>query len=206
VARVETASPSLHPGYLLVDNRFRLAIAVVFTDDDGLRIFAAEAAPVAHVGSGISSSDEEKSMQKMTCIVAGLLLVLFSAQLSPPALGDTADTNPNRQAAALRYVKAVDTRKMLNSIAMQMATLLPKDKQSEFLGYIKNMNIDRFEAIMVSAFVQHFTAEELAALADFYGSKNGQEILRKMPAAMGTALPAIQVMMRDLVNQYRQTH
>jgi hypothetical protein len=52
-------------------------------------------------------------------------------------------------------------------------------------------NSDRWERFMLDVMTKHFTAPELDALARFYGSREGQSIMKKFGPYMADVLPFI---------------
>ena len=64
--------------------------------------------------------------------------------------------------------------------------------------------MESVEATTQAALVKHFTADELNALADFYGSKHGASAMAKFGAYMADVIPPlrteIQRGMRDVQN------
>lgn len=54
------------------------------------------------------------------------------------------------------------------------------------------IDLEAMNEFMHASLVKHFTAEELGALADFYGSEVGKSAMSKMGAYMADAMPYIQ--------------
>lgn len=123
------------------------------------------------------------------------ILPLFSLLLllcSSPALA-LDDTPENRRTHAERYLLAVPPREMIDTLAENMAETLPESMQEEFMEMMtKHLDIQTITTIILDSMVKHFTAEELQALADFYGSAVGKSALKKMGVHMGEVMPAIQ--------------
>jgi hypothetical protein len=104
-----------------------------------------------------------------------------------------ADTPENRAAEARRYLEAMPPRKLLEEMADGMAGAMPGMDADELKDlFFKYMDYDAFEAHLVTSLEKHFTATEIGALADFYGSDIGQSAMRKFPAYMADAMPFIQ--------------
>ena len=59
----------------------------------------------------------------------------------------------------------------------------------------KDLDIPALTKAMTDAMVKHFTAEELKALADFYGSPVGKSAMQKFGAYMADLTPIIQAEM-----------
>ncbi len=62
-----------------------------------------------------------------------------------------------------------------------------------------HVRIQMFSEAMQAAMVKHFTAAELNALADFYGSPVGKSAMAKFPAYMGDLTPLITAEMQRAV-------
>ena len=59
------------------------------------------------------------------------------------------------------------------------------------------MDLDKFTSIIRDSMVKNFTAEELQALANFYGSPVGRSAMKKFGQYMADAMPHIQSLMID---------
>lgn len=137
----------------------------------------------------------------MTLCLAGALAAAGNA-------GATPDTRQNRLSAAERYLATTPIEAMFDEVIDHLAKSgqLPMD-QTEFMAeFTARMDIAKLKTVTLAAMVKHFTADELNAMADFYGSAAGQSVVRKMGAYMADVLPVIQVetvrvlqeIMRDL--------
>lgn len=120
-------------------------------------------------------------------LLAFLIMAVFSTTTYAQ------DTSGNRLEAAYRYVKTSDVQKMMNEMTEQIALNLPENKREAFIQYMtESLDLQMIESMMVTSMVQHFTVNELNALADFYGSPEGVSIMKKMPAYMATVMPMLQ--------------
>ncbi len=73
---------------------------------------------------------------------------------------------------------------------------LPVEQRQEFKDLLtKNVDIAALEKETKEAMVKHFTADELKALADFYGSLVGKSVMKKFGMYMAEVMPAIQAEM-----------
>ena len=125
-------------------------------------------------------------MRKTFFIVMAVFLVTVNAYAID-------DTNGNRIKEAERYLKAMPPIEMLDDMTKQMAKNLPPENQKMFIDLMtKHLDIDAFLKIMKDSMVKHFTAEELGALADFYGSAIGQSATKKFGKYMADVMPNIQ--------------
>ena len=121
---------------------------------------------------------------------------LLSVLLIAAAVGCNrapADTVDNRRAAAERYLEAVPMKPMVRDMAVQIAGAMPEPERSAFIrAMTESTQIDVLENAAEQAMIRHFTAGEIEALADFYGSEEGRSVMQKMPLYMADVMPAIQ--------------
>lgn len=103
------------------------------------------------------------------------------------------DTPANRAAEADRYLNACPPEDTIKDMAEKMAMNMPPEKRKEFKDLMtKYLDMDAITKAIKNAMVKHFTADELKALADFYGSDVGKSALKKFGLYMADASPAIQ--------------
>ena len=77
-------------------------------------------------------------------------------------------------------MSVVPMSKMLEDSYAEIAKKLPQDKRARIIAKMKqNVRVDVVERIAIDSMVKTFTAEELNALADFYGSKPGRSATQK---------------------------
>ena len=120
------------------------------------------------------------------------LLIIMMVLVSTTAFA-VEDTVPNRNAEAERYLSVSPPREMFQDVAEQMALNLPPDQREQFRNIMtKHLDIDAVTKSMKESMVKLFTADELAAMADFYGSPIGVSATKKMGAYMGELMPTIQ--------------
>jgi hypothetical protein len=87
----------------------------------------------------------------------------------------------------------VPPNEMFDDTATKMAKNLPPENQKKFMDLMtKHLDIDAVVKLMKDSMVKYFTADELGALADFYGSPLGQSAMKKFGAYMAYAMPKIQ--------------
>ncbi|HQX26598.1 MAG TPA: DUF2059 domain-containing protein [Alphaproteobacteria bacterium] len=136
-------------------------------------------------------------------MTAARFLVIFAAlvMMAAPA---SADSPEGRVAAAKAYVKVADVPKMMNEMVNAMAQNPQLGLTPEHTEQIRAMfNHAEIENLMVEKMTKHFTEEELLKLADFYGSPEGQSIMKKMPAYMSDVMPFVQQKVADAVQKAR---
>ena len=137
--------------------------------------------------------------------ICGLLSVLVLALATCPFLALAQDGLAERKAAAERYMAVVPMSRLLDDTATEMAKQLPPDQQSAFMQMMKGaVRADVIERIAVEAMLKTFTAEELNALADFYGSKNGYNAMRKFGRYMALVMPALQQEVQRALRQIQK--
>lgn len=103
------------------------------------------------------------------------------------------DTPANRQKEADRYLAATPPRVLLADMTKRVATTLPPEQRAIFEAALtKYIDIDALTKDMKEAMVRTFTAEELKALADFYGSPVGKAAMNKFGTYMAEVMPAVQ--------------
>ena len=93
---------------------------------------------------------------------------------------------------------------MLGDSFAEIAKKLPQDKRAGIIAKMKqNVRVDVVERIAIDSMVKTFTAEELNALADFYGSKTGRSATQKFGIYMmgPIILPAIQAEIQRALQQ-----
>ncbi|MBT3071449.1 DUF2059 domain-containing protein [Rhodomicrobium sp. Az07] len=119
--------------------------------------------------------------------------ILFLAVLLPFSLPALAldDTPPNREAQADRYLAAVPPKSQIADTVAGLAETVPPEQREQFKALmLKYFNIDKVSVAIRQAMVKTFTADELKALADFYGSTVAKSAVGKMDAYRNEVLPA----------------
>jgi hypothetical protein len=134
----------------------------------------------------------------------GTLCIALFAALSCTA-AQAQDTTADRQRAMLRYMQVAPMSKMMDDAYAELAKRMPADQRAGFTAQLKRVvRVEAVEAATQTALVKHFTADELNALADFYGSKHGASAMAKFGAYMADVIPPlmteIQRGMRDVQN------
>jgi hypothetical protein len=119
-----------------------------------------------------------------------MAMALFLVTVNAFAIDDTII---NRRNEAEKYLKVMPPNVMFDDMATKMARNLPSEYQNMFMDLMKkNLDIDAVAKLMKDSMVKYFTADELGALADFYGSPLGQSAMKKFGAYMAYAMPKIQ--------------
>jgi len=103
------------------------------------------------------------------------------------------DTPANRILQAERYLQAVPPGELIQNMTKQAIATMPLDQQKVYKDMLtKYLDIQAIGQIMKNALSKNFSADELKALADFYGSPVGKSAMGKFSAYMQDSAPAIQ--------------
>ncbi|MCH9694851.1 MAG: DUF2059 domain-containing protein [Gammaproteobacteria bacterium] len=136
-----------------------------------------------------------------------IILILLCVYLAPAS----AEQSP-REAAALKLLEASRASEMVEQVydsmlpqfsAMAEQMGIDEAKQPIFDRHMvrvfevmrEEMNWEKMEPYMVSAYAEVYTEQELLELTEFYGSPLGQKFLAKMPELMSVTMEATQEMM-----------
>ena len=102
------------------------------------------------------------------------------------------DSPDNRMAEAQRYASVSSLRDLLDDLAENMAAAMPNREAKELKAlFTEHMDVDSLERAMLDSMVRHFTAAELGALADFYGSPEGRSAMSKFGKYLADVMPAV---------------
>jgi hypothetical protein len=124
-------------------------------------------------------------------VLAISALVLACQKGSAPAALE--DTPENRAAQADRYFAAMPPENLVNDMVANMSSRMPEDRRGAFVELMtKHLDLAKVRSIMRDGMTKHFTADELSALADFYGSPLGKSATAKFGTYMTETMPAIQ--------------
>ncbi|MHC8495190.1 DUF2059 domain-containing protein [Thalassospira sp. SM2505] len=122
-----------------------------------------------------------------------VLLLTFLAMVVLSNTTFAQESSQTRLEAAERYAKVFNLPKMMNETVAQIALQVPQNRRDEFIQFMSQaLDMEMLENLITTSMVQHFTTNELNALADFYGSPEGISIVEKMPAYMASTMPRIQ--------------
>ena len=121
------------------------------------------------------------------------------------AVGAVEDTEANRLKEANRYLTATPPEEMVADMAKNMAKTIPEPKRKKFIEVMtKGLDMESLRKTMVEAMVKHFTADELKALADFYGSPIGKSAMKKFGPYMAEVMPKFQADVMKAFTQFMQ--
>lgn len=137
----------------------------------------------------------------MRTAVLALLLIAGA----PALAGEPPDTLETRMAAAQRYAAAANMPKMLDDSFKAASMNLPEADREKFLALTKKyVKTESLEAMTITAMVKHFTTKELDALANFYGSPEGQSAMAKLGTYMAEVMPQVQAEMLRAVQEMQK--
>ena len=122
----------------------------------------------------------------------GLLFAVLACQpsSSPASLEDTPE---NRSAQIDRYFQAQPPEQMLRDMVDKMSARMPDEQRAQFVELMtKQLDVAKVNTAMRESMAKHFTADELRALADFYGSELGKSAMGKFGSYMADVMPTIQ--------------
>ena len=120
-----------------------------------------------------------------------IALVLFVTLLTLPAFA-MEDTKANREQQAARYLLATPPKEVIDDMADQMAKTMQPDERAAFKSILGLIDMEAVTTIMKEAMIKNYTADELKALADFYGSPAGRSATKKQGSYMVDVMPRIQ--------------
>ena len=121
------------------------------------------------------------------------IVALFAALCVTTTASGIEDTPDNRLREAERYLMATAPEEMFADMAEQMANNMAESERESFKALMtKHLDVPGVTNTMKEAMVKHFTAEELKALADFYGSAVGKSAMKKIGVYMAEVMPTIQ--------------
>jgi hypothetical protein len=127
-------------------------------------------------------------MKRLSAVVLALVIASSS-------FGDTIpDTPENRQKQAERYLVAMPSKALIEEITLKMAAPSAGSAEREKLIHALVSEVD-FEAVnraITNSLVKVFTAEEIKAMADYYGSPAGKSAMNKSGVYMTDLRPALQ--------------
>lgn len=114
------------------------------------------------------------------------------------------DSIQNRMTQADRYMKTTPVEKMMKDMFYQMSVTMFEDpvQSAEFREILTNaIDIMAITNLTRDKLIIHFTADELSALADFYGSRHGKTAMSKFGVYMADLMPQLQVFIEQAVTR-----
>jgi len=141
-------------------------------------------------------SDSMLAAQLFSSPLMKLIMTLLLVLAVFPAAWALEDTPANREQEAARYLQATPPKDMMSDMAEQMSKNLPQEQRESFKALlVQHLDMNALTKAIKDAMVKDFTAEELKALADFYGSPVGKSAMKKFDTYMADVMPSIQAEM-----------
>jgi hypothetical protein len=137
----------------------------------------------------------------MKFVYLTLALLLLTCQV---AVADTPETTestapaesatPEKIEAAKRYLETVNVKSLFEGTYQAIRDRLPEEDAKDIVGDMaKELRYDEVERIIQETMVNHFSTEELTALADFYSSEIGRSVTSKFPGYFAEVNEAVQM-------------
>jgi len=124
-------------------------------------------------------------MKGLHALMLLLLLPAFQALAS--------DSEEERVAAAKRYLEVAQMSKMVDDTVTELAKGFPAEQRERFLAFMHDaVRPEVLERAAMASMVKVFTAQEINALADFFGSPIGRSAMSKFGLYMADVMPVIQ--------------
>jgi hypothetical protein len=156
------------------------------------------------VSAALYVSKTQKPQHKGIITMVARVLILFIF-ISLPALA-LEDSNENRLQQAERYMATTPTEEMMEDLAKNMSMNLPPEQRQDFRAILlEHLNINTLSNAMITSMVKAFTADELAALADFYGSPIAKSAMKKMGGYMADIIPTVQAEIMRAVGEMEKS-
>ena len=151
-----------------------------------------------------------------------LALALATAFAATPASAAEPQQTATQQASSAdiaRLLEVMDMRSMIDSMLKQMSEVqeatitqafgsdLSDKDRAEMSDFMRRTNAkvharlswDRLEPLFSRVYTQLFSRREVDAMIAFYGSAEGQSILKKSPQAMALAMQEMQPLMQEMM-------
>jgi hypothetical protein len=131
-----------------------------------------------------------------TLHVQRLVILVLALLIADTSFGETIpDTPENRQKQAERYLLAIPPKTLIEDIAVSMAAARGAASEREKIVHtlISQLDFDAVNRAIKNSLVKVFTADEIKAMADFYGSPAGKSAMSKTREYMTDLRPAVQV-------------
>lgn len=122
----------------------------------------------------------------MRWLSIALFLTMTSAALA------LEDTPQNREQQVDRYLQSTPPQAVFNDMMEKISQSMPPEQRTTFVSLMtKQIDFNALTQAMRAAMTKIFTADELSALADFYGSPIGKSAMSKMGDYMAELMPVM---------------
>jgi len=113
------------------------------------------------------------------------------------------DSPYNRRTQAERYEAALPVADTLETNVLRVARVLPREHRQGFIDFaMLNLDRARIRSTVLVVLAETFTADELRAMADFYGSRVGRSVAEKMALYAERITPLIMMTVQDAATAY----
>lgn len=133
--------------------------------------------------------------------IALLVAVAVGPVVAPAhALEDTA---ANRQRQAERYEQIMSADSVLDTAVRQIAVVLPPAHREPFYAYaMARIDAAAVRTDVLRSLRDTFTADELKAMADFFGSRLGRSVAQKMQTYRTRVMPEVMTRVQAVATEY----
>jgi hypothetical protein len=134
-----------------------------------------------------------------TATAAALVLLLSLAAAAQPL-----DTPERRAALAQQLVDAQwpETKRSILGMVEGFESQIPPEQRPAFqANFDRLFDFEQVRRVSAQALAKDLTADELAALVQFYSSPLGHSAMTKMPQVMQDTLPLVQSLMMNTLKQ-----
>ncbi len=132
----------------------------------------------------------------MRKLVFSIIAVIVLSSIAFAQTKAIEDTLQNRLSEADRYLTVMPPKDMITDMVTRMSVRLPEEQRRPFIRLMtKHLDLEKLTDIIKDVLVRHFTAAELNALANFYGSSIGKSAMTKFGQYMADAMPHLQTLM-----------
>jgi hypothetical protein len=133
---------------------------------------------------------------------AGNSQALRLSQVTPVS-EEVPDTMANRRIEAKRYLEVCEPAEMMKDAARNMAANMSRGEGDALQQmFSEHLDMQKVERMMLDCMCNHFTAAELRALAEFYGSPVGKSAIAKFGPYMAEAMPQINRLLQDAMRNH----
>lgn len=133
--------------------------------------------------------------------IAKSFAVILMVMCGAPAALALEDNAQNRAAQADYYLSSTPPKALFDDMADKVGASLPESQRAQFKSLMtKHIDIDGLTKAMRAALIKSFSADELKALGDFYGSPIGKSAMSKFGNYMAEIMPAMQAEMAKAIS------
>lgn len=135
-------------------------------------------------------------MKKITLFVFSLLFWFGTLQAKDSQASLLENTLANRKVQAERYLEVNSANDIFQDIAERTQNTIPETERQPFIDMLtKHLDLEALNTTMKKSLIEHFSAEEIAVLADFYSQPAAKSAMGKMGIYMADVIPVVQAEM-----------